>query len=91
MPPVHWLAVQVCPGAHALSHAPQCCAFVLRFTQDPAHKVPPVGQRHEPATHSVPPVHFTPQLPQLSGSLKRLTQAPPHEVSPLQSALHAPP
>jgi len=51
-------ATQSCPAAHALPHAPQCCAEAASVTSHPLAALP--SQFAEPAAHSsehAPAVH----------------------------------
>jgi hypothetical protein len=71
---MHMPAAHVAVGAHALLHAPQLRASVMRFTQLEPHIVWPaphiiiIAPMHAPAVQVCPALHATPHVPQLAGS-----------------------
>src|SRR5437762_1193741 len=55
-----------------MPHAPQFCAFTMRFTQKGPHCVVPCGQTHAPLVHEAPCGHELPH------SVWPIAQLPPH-------------
>ncbi len=54
-PAMQWPPAQIWAAAQAVPQAPQCWVLACMFTHSPPQAVKPCGQRHWPATHSVPP------------------------------------
>jgi hypothetical protein len=61
---------------HTVVHVPQWSGSIVGSTQTPLQAVRPVGQRHAPLTHAVPPPQALPHAPQFAMSVAMSTQAP---------------
>jgi hypothetical protein len=79
-PPLHLPALQVCPLPHAMPHAPQLVASVIRLLHVPEQSVWPLAQAHWPALQVCPLPHAMPHVPQLAASVIRLLHVPEQSV-----------
>ena len=79
-------AVHTCWAAQGWLQPPQWSALLRVSTQEPPHKVVPVGQpprTQVPPAQTVPRVQGAPQRPQWLGSLVVSAQLPLQAVSPV--------
>ena len=75
--------VDACGSVHAVAHAPQFAALVLRSTHEPAQFIRPAPHdvAQVPVEQTWPALHACPQVPQLWKSDIVSAHAPPHTSS----------
>jgi hypothetical protein len=89
LPPPQTPLTHACPPEHAVPHAPQWSASLVRSTQPQGSFG--IAHTHPPAWQSLPYPHALPQAPQFRGSLSVSTHALPQAERPAPHAdTHAP-